>query len=463
MLIDRGRDGRDRESVASAQAPATGAMLWTCRPCSTRSLRLDRVFRSPPRRSVSLIPQIHPLQSVFDILGRHGAFRTPSPSFAEQLARTGEIKSFSKEVGRPRIRNQILFCVFSSIGVFTFAMWQTNDATIRAYAVVEDMLKSMRDLDFNARLRLIHEIHFRKKWVELVARPLLDRVNALPRGLVQGVALAALHHVHQLVVDSNDFHRVCWSLGALNVLVFAMWRFRSLRPFMTRHFTHDPLSGKSYTLFTSMFSHRKFTHLILSCMALSVFGRTFAIHWYQWCVVREHPESTQKWHMLAFITSGGLWAMLLSHIAVARVQYPRLLSRLTRSAFLGLYQRAVPKLHNASRVLDSAKSKAFLGLSGAIHSLFTFTALVNPDVGVALGFLPEYAINMCSGLYLLTAFNLLGVLRGWSTFNHWGNLGGIAFGAFYWVCGDGIWMHLKSLLLSVKLILVRIERGEKPN
>lgn len=47
--------------------------------------------------------------------------------------------------------------------------------------------------------------------------------------------------------------RTCYAITAVNTLIFFAWKVPRLQGFMIRHFLHDPLSGRSYTLLTSMF------------------------------------------------------------------------------------------------------------------------------------------------------------------------------------------------------------------
>lgn len=47
--------------------------------------------------------------------------------------------------------------------------------------------------------------------------------------------------------------RTCYAITTVNTLVFLAWKVPRLQGAMMRHFLHDPLSGRSYTLLTSMF------------------------------------------------------------------------------------------------------------------------------------------------------------------------------------------------------------------
>ena len=54
-------------------------------------------------------------------------------------------------------------------------------------------------------------------------------------------------------LSTSEARRTCYGITAINTLVFLAWQIPRLRPAMQRHFTHNPLSGVSYTLLTSMF------------------------------------------------------------------------------------------------------------------------------------------------------------------------------------------------------------------
>jgi hypothetical protein len=58
-------------------------------------------------------------------------------------------------------------------------------------------------------------------------------------------------------LNASDGERVALGLVALNTIVFLAWQIPlpAVRFFMVKHFMHHPLSGRSYTLLTSTFSH----------------------------------------------------------------------------------------------------------------------------------------------------------------------------------------------------------------
>lgn len=79
-----------------------------------------------------------------------------------------------------------------------------------------------------------------------------EKISQWPIAL-QNVSLTVSAFVGSFYYDASEGRRLCWSICALNTAIFLMWKIPRFNPFMNRAFTHDPLSGKSYTLLTSMF------------------------------------------------------------------------------------------------------------------------------------------------------------------------------------------------------------------
>jgi hypothetical protein len=70
---------------------------------------------------------------------------------------------------------------------------------------------------------------------------------------IRSLAIWTYIQVFQPILDANDGKRACWAIGAVNTAIWVFWQIPRYRPFMMKHFTHNPLSGLSYTIFTSMF------------------------------------------------------------------------------------------------------------------------------------------------------------------------------------------------------------------
>lgn len=76
--------------------------------------------------------------------------------------------------------------------------------------------------------------------------------SKLPLAL-KGLVVQAYATTAQAWLDTTEPQRMAWILCMVNVGVYLAWKVPALRPFMNRSFTHHPLSGKAYTMFTSMF------------------------------------------------------------------------------------------------------------------------------------------------------------------------------------------------------------------
>jgi len=218
---------------------------------------------------------------------------------------------------------------------------------------------------------------------------------------------------------------------------------------MTRSFTHHPLSGRSYTLLTSMFSHKSFIHLLANSMALASFGSA-ATHYFtlEQLKHREHQqEATAKWHFLAFFISAGLFSGLVSHVAACKVLFPRLVTQYTASAVIKNSPAAAAISSTAAKAVTSSAPREILpslGASGAIYAAVTVSALAFPDAQVSLIFPPFVSIPIQAGVGGLVLLDIFGIVRGWRMFDHYAHLGGAAFGAIYYMYGPQWWTFLRS-------------------
>ncbi|KAJ2075080.1 hypothetical protein GGH13_000870 [Coemansia sp. S155-1] len=94
-----------------------------------------------------------------------------------------------------------------------------------------------------------------------------------------------------------------YGIVALNTAVYFMWGSRRLIPFMKRFFVHDPCSKRSYTLLTSIFSHREHWHYFLNTVTLTTLSSDI--------VSRGSPEQ------FAFLyLSTGVLANLAAHLSM---------------------------------------------------------------------------------------------------------------------------------------------------
>lgn len=151
-------------------------------------------------------------------------------------------------------------------------------------------------------------------------------------------------------------------------------------------------------------------------------------------------EPSPKWHLLALFISGlpyislifdygltriaaGLFAGLVSHVAYARWNYPRMIARLKAaapspavlhsgsSASAGASAASEAALVSAKKATTDGQYS--LGSSGAIYAMFAITALGFPDAEITLIIPPWFPINIQTGFTAIIALDVLGVLRGW--------------------------------------------------
>jgi len=228
--------------------------------------------------------------------------------------------------------------------------------------------------------------------------------------------------------------RTCYGITAINAFVFLAWQIPRLRPFMHRHFTHHPLSGKSYTLLTSMFSHQSFIHLLFNSLALLSFGAAFELADSQRPGVLHQPHPTDRYHFLAFYLGVGLFSGALSHAITTRIRLPQLLSALS--------DPTRGKLMDASKVTI----RPSLGASGAIYGAVAMTVMAMPETHVTLIFLPWFPIPSQVGFAGAITLDILGIIRGWKIFDHWAHLGGAMAGIAYFFYGP--WEIVRATLWS---------------
>ncbi|KAH9987502.1 hypothetical protein BJV77DRAFT_905401, partial [Russula vinacea] len=373
------------------------------------------------------------------------------PSFRAQVARNNPVPSFADAVKRPEIGKHIIFVFGASALVYAVAAHNTNIETNfwatyltgqkpwstaapttgdMRYAQAQILLKK-----FQGQLAALTEL--------LVDAPIVAK----------SVILHSYARLAEMYLNASEGRRAGYGIAAVNVGIWVAWQIPILRPFMMTHFSHQPLSGKIYTMLTSMFSHSSFVHLVFNCMALTSFASATST----W-MTREQihapshlRESTASYHFLALYLSSGLCASLVSHLVATRFLYPRLVSKLVQPDKTG----SPGMMHKISSSLSSAaKSSArpatdaaaatptispSLGASGAIYSTVIMSTLAFPEAEVSLVFPPTPSFSIQYGVAGAVLLDCIGILRGWRFFDHYAHLGGAAFGALYYTYGMGMW------------------------
>ncbi|KAG7444432.1 uncharacterized protein BT62DRAFT_1029602 [Guyanagaster necrorhizus] len=375
---------------------------------------------------------------------------------------TLERPKFAERLGRPQIKNQILFFVFGSSLAFSYAAWRTNLET-EAWATRLAASTKWTEIT-SADLRRLQQIDLVKnlRGSYTLIQDQASQIPQLLRPWISGLYLAFA----QPYADASDGRRLCWKLCLLNAGVWVAWNVSRLQPMMIRSFMHHPLSGLSYTMLTSTFSHRSIIHLLANCLALESFGSchrnthlSFAgssaavyLSQSQSSASPDQLESTSAYHFLAFYLSAGIFASLVSHTVTVKFKYPRLISRLSSPANaakpVDTWQAAVSAVSNsaasATRKAAASSIMPSLGASGAIYACVTMTALAFPNGQIALTIPPSYPIDIQLGVGALLALDVLGVIRGWRFFDHFAHLGGAAFGVAYYTFGPTFWTYIRG-------------------
>ncbi|KIY63651.1 hypothetical protein CYLTODRAFT_425905 [Cylindrobasidium torrendii FP15055 ss-10] len=361
------------------------------------------------------------------------------------------------KLGAPGVRNQIIFGLLGSLAVFAYAAENTNAETDTWTKRVKSSLRWAPIT--NAELRKLQQVEFVKSLRTQFAK-VQETVTALPlllRPWITGFYLA----VAQPYADASEGKRICWKICLLNTGIFLAWQIPRLQPVLRKTFMHNPLSGLSYTMFTSTFSHRGFLHLLFNCIALEGFGSSAAVYLStaQHATAPEQLESTSTYHFTAFFIAAGAFASLVAHAVDTKFLYPRMVSRIfsASSAKAGADTWASAVVASSARPAAAAAATAApprilpsLGASGAVYACVTMTALAFPTSQVALIIPPSYPMDIWVGVGGLLAFDTLGALkilrtgRGFFNLGHFAHLGGAAFGVAYYYNGPHTWSWLRE-------------------
>ncbi|KAG6331771.1 hypothetical protein ID866_7315 [Astraeus odoratus] len=157
------------------------------------------------------------------------------------------------------------------------------------------------------------------------------------------------------------------------------------------------------------------------------------------------PESSTRWHFLAFFISAGLFSGLVSHVVATKVIFPRLLARASAQASIKASPAAsaIAGSTSATAVTSTREILPSLGASGAVYATVTLSALAFPDAEIRLLLLPFFPIPISTGVGGIILLDVVGALRGWKLFDHYAHLGGAAAGAIYYYYGMPWWNFVK--------------------
>ncbi|KAF8517891.1 hypothetical protein BU17DRAFT_91319 [Hysterangium stoloniferum] len=223
--------------------------------------------------------------------------------------------------------------------------------------------------------------------------------------------------------------------------IWVAWQIPRLRGEMMRNFMHDPLSGKSHTLLTSIFSHKHFLHLLFNNLALGGFG-SLVCWWFTEKADQSTSglrESTSMYHFFSFFISAGLFSSYLAHVVRVRFYYPRLVAQISSAEAAATAAIASGKPAVVAAAATFPPILPSLGASGAIWGCVSLTALACPEARASLIFPSSISFSLPTGAACFLALDVLGILRGWRMFDHWAHLGGAIFGALYYRFGIPVW------------------------
>ncbi|KAJ6591611.1 hypothetical protein DFH09DRAFT_179651 [Mycena vulgaris] len=397
---------------------------------------------------------------------------TPSSTLQPEL-------SLARRIGRPSVRNQVIFTVLGTTIAFTYAAAGTNIETD------EWLEKLTRGRAPRTWPHTVTSADMRNASDFALAQELRDTLKSVG-SLTEGFPAAARNRIMRLwangaqsYLNVSEGKRLCWKICLLNVGVWLAWKSRRLQPFMLRNFVHDPLSGRSITMLTTMFGSRLALVTALNLLFLDGFGSSASFHLLQ----RQERmpdgqlESTARYHFLAFFISAGLFAALTSHIIHLKILYPRLISRLslpsslptknpdTWASALRAPTPPTSRLRSFFQLFSSSphpnsQLTPRIGGTGALYALMALTALGFPNAEVALFYPPNYSVPVQWGVGSLLLLDIFGILRGWRyaltgactatllmfcprLFDHFAHLGGALFGSVYYVYGPRYWNWLR--------------------
>ncbi|TFY73372.1 hypothetical protein EWM64_g10640 [Hericium alpestre] len=253
--------------------------------------------------------------------------------------------------------------------------------------------------------------------------------------LVKSIQMFLNHHL------TGGLRPVTSTIFATSLLVFVVTR---RWPGARRFFVHDPLSGRRYTLFTSIFSFKSFMGLLLAWWMADNFAGTFVHNsWQKDGRPGSFPEVNPAYHFLAFYISAGLFSGLVSHIVAARILYPAAISRFPVVKYIPRMFRRYPAASGGKPTCIPISG----GGAGAVYACVAWEACSFSDSVLTLqeGYPHVWYLSSTAAVTMLIAWNLLGLKRGWGRFNHVANLAGAAFGAIYASYGLRFWDWMRAI------------------
>ncbi|KAL5513208.1 hypothetical protein ACEPAH_3606 [Sanghuangporus vaninii] len=373
----------------------------------------------------------------------------PQPRFREEILKedpTFEQPKFEEGIGRPGIWKQIAFVGLVTVAIYGNAAEYTNFDTKRLSAVFPSPFMVTSEQLRRVRLGIVSE----------KLKKTLQKLKDAMSGLPNSISYPFLWSYVQLAngyINASEGKRIAYQICAINGVIWLLWQFRVLKPFMNANFTHHPLSGRVITLLTCIFSHESFIHLAFNSLALISFGSAATAYLTKKQQMNSEGvlESTPKYHFWVMFITAGLFSSLVSHVVSARLLFPRLLAeaRASKAAEELAHSTGTAFRRLGSAAKGNARSRSprdilpSLGASGAIYATVTMTALAYPDAQVFLLF-PPIPLPITWGVGGLVLMDVIGVIKGWRMFDHWAHLSGAAFGVLYYRYGPDFWNWLRA-------------------
>jgi len=148
------------------------------------------------------------------------------------------------EIRKPRLLRPIAFAIAFSIGSYFGASYLTQRSDAATNAA------------YKRKFGLFSNDKAVKEAVE--ADACRKTLEDLRRRNAPTAVRVAYQRFQEWWIRKRDEERATLILIGMNALPFLAWRvpLPKVQMFMYRHFMHSPLSGRSYTLLTSVFSHQ---------------------------------------------------------------------------------------------------------------------------------------------------------------------------------------------------------------
>ncbi|TFK40410.1 hypothetical protein BDQ12DRAFT_496561 [Crucibulum laeve] len=217
---------------------------------------------------------------------------------------------------------------------------------------------------------------------------------------------------------------------------YPAWKSKYLSPWLIQHCTHTIISGKSYTMLTSIFSYGSTSYLVFMLLAAPI-ANICASSWFMHSLqLQSTYESTPTFHMTAFFLSAGMFSLFSSRI-LNYVRF-RTLNHLEKS-FKNV--SLVPPLRSSSNPFRRVS-----GASGVIYASITLAACEWGDKIYTDTRLGSTSITMSDLWKIWCAVEGIFMVMGVGPINWAAHICGAAYGALYQQYGPAMWLWFRRTL-----------------